>query len=220
MMAERRRTLRLGMMVIAGLVGTAGAVAAQTAPPAAEPAPAEATEFRVRPGDVLRIQVWPDTLLGGRYPIEDTGLIHLPALGAVRAGGRTLAELRTELRQRYGEALKAPIVTVTPIFRVSVIGAVQRPGLYEADPTRSVFDVISEAGGFRDDADAGDVRLIRDGRVYEINADDALEAGTTSMALGLRSGDRIVVPRQRFDFGMRDVLFVLQSVSLLLTLIN
>lgn len=175
--------------------------------------------FVIRPGDMLKIRVWPDAELGGEYTVEETGFVHLPVLGAVRAGGVEIGALRAELREMYGEALRSPVVSVTPVFGVSVVGAVQRPGLYHLEPTQTVFDAISVAGGFRDNARTDHIRLVRSGGVVEINARGTLELGGDDLALALRSGDRIVVPERR-QWSVRDVLWGLQSVALLITLIG
>lgn len=147
----------------------------------------------LRAGDMLRVRVWPDSALGGDFPVEAPGVVLLPVVGSVRASGRSLADLRRELRQRYEQAMKLPVVTILPVFRVSVLGAVQRPGLYQVDPTLTLFDVISLAGGFRPDARENDVRVVREGAVLPVDARQALETGALPEALRLRSGDRIVV---------------------------
>src|SRR5690606_6114239 len=106
-----------------------------------------AEDVVVRPGDVLRISVWPETSLGGDFPVESNGYVYLPILGEVPAGNVSLSTLRAQLREGYSSNMKNPVVTVTPLFRVSVLGAVARPALYNVDPTHTLFDVISLAGG-------------------------------------------------------------------------
>jgi len=179
------------------------------------------TEFLVRPGDILRIRIWPDSTLGGQFPVEETGLVYLPVLGEIRAAGMSLADLRRELRRGYGTTIKSPVVTVTPLFRVSVLGAVERPGLYQVEPTQSLFDVISLAGGFRRDAKQTKLRIIREGRVLEIDARHALESGEALLGLALRSGDRIVVPqRGNTLLTPQNVYFMVQSAFVLATVVQ
>ncbi|HKJ93966.1 MAG TPA: polysaccharide biosynthesis/export family protein, partial [Longimicrobiales bacterium] len=174
--------------------------------------------FIVRPGDLLRIRVWPDSLLSGRFPIEETGYVYLPVLGAIRAGGVRLSELRATLRRMYGEALKAPAVEVTPIFKVSVLGGVVRPGLYQVDPTQTLFDAISLAGGFAPGAKQNHVRLIRGDSIIEVNAKKALRESASPLALSLQSGDRIVVP-PGMQWRAIDIFYGIQSLAVLITLI-
>ena len=177
-------------------------------------------QFVVRPGNVLRITVWPDNALGGEFPVEESGFVYLPVLGPVRVGGMSLEALRNQLREAYGEAIRVPVVTVTPLFWVSVLGAVNRPGLYRVDPTQSLFDVLSLAGGMRQDAKENELRLIRGEQVLEINATSALETGEAQLALALRSGDRIVVPRRRSFWSPQNINLIIQSTLFVVTIIE
>jgi polysaccharide export outer membrane protein len=158
--------------------------------------PAQTDEYVVRAGDVLRIRVWPDSTLGGEFAVEETGLVYLPILAPLRAAGVSIETLRQDLRAQYGEQIRTPVITITPLFTVSVIGAVLRPGLFQVDPTQTLFDVISLAGGFRPDAKDEDLRVLRGGGVLQINAEQALETGGGGLSLALQSGDRVVIPQE------------------------
>jgi len=176
--------------------------------------------FVVRPGNVLRITVWPDGALGGEFAVEESGFVYLPVLGPVYAGGISLDALRRQLREAYREVIHEPVVTVTPLFRVSVLGAVNRPGLYRVDPSQSLFDVLSLAGGMRQDAKEDELRLIRDGQVLEINAERALETGEALLALALRTGDRIVVPKKQTLLTAQNVFYVLQAAVVAISILQ
>jgi polysaccharide biosynthesis/export protein len=175
-----------------------------------------ASDVVLRPGDVLRISVWPNPEASGDFSVEETGFVNLPYLQEVRAGGVPVSQLRAELRRRYAEAMRNPVVTVTPMYRVTVTGEVMRPGVQTITPTYSVFDVIALAGGFRPDSDAEKVRIVRAGEVVEYDALRALETGEGMDAVQLRSGDHIVVPaRRRAMISYRNALALLQTVSLI-----
>jgi polysaccharide export outer membrane protein len=162
------------------------------------PTASETSVLRV--GDILRIKVWPDSSLGGEYPVEETGLVYLPVIGEYHAAGRPISVIRQDLRTGYSRELKLPVVNVTPLFRVSVLGAVQKPGLYYADPTNTWFDLISDAGGFTSTADRNDLRILRDGQTLRVNAAQAeLESGGP-LNVPVQSGDRILVPAHTFSW--------------------
>lgn len=216
-----RRGRRLPLLLVAALAlaGCGSSGTAAPPPPSPDASPEAAGDLPVRPGDVLLITVWPSTELSGEYQVEETGLAHLPGIGAVEVGGRPLREVRADLRARYGEALRSPVVTITPRFLVSVLGAVNAPGLYPVEPSMSLFDVISLAGWFRDDARRDDVRILRQGETIEFDAESALRRGGGGLAEGLRSGDRIIVPERWFRLGeMRDVIILGNFVGLLIGL--
>ena len=194
----RRLVTGVGLLML--LAGLAGRADAQT--PSAAGQVSDASARIIRPGDVLRVRIWPDPEhdLSGEFPVEESGLIYLPLLGEVWAGGATLEEIRSRLRQGYEQAIKSSVVTVVPLFTVSILGAVVRPGLYRIDPTQVLFDVVSLAGGFTSGAKLEEVRVIRDGRVLEINAEQALATGAPLLVMALRSEDRIIVPERRQGF--------------------
>jgi protein involved in polysaccharide export with SLBB domain len=172
------------------------------------------TDYVIQPGDVLQVRVWPDTSLSGEFPIEETGYAYLPVVGRIEAGGQNLADIRASLRTAYAREMTMPVVTVTPIFRVSVLGAVRAPGLYRVDPTMTLFDAISMAGGFLENADPGRLRILRDGRVIEVNAQAALETGGPIGGVDLHSGDRVVVPEERWTFLTWDNVWRMVQVAI------
>ncbi|MDP2469919.1 MAG: polysaccharide biosynthesis/export family protein [Candidatus Palauibacterales bacterium] len=160
----------------------------------------------LRPGDVLRVSVWPDTDLSGEFPVEIDGNVYLPFLGGVRAIGIPGDELRRQIREGYQSAQRNAVVTVTPLYRIGVTGSVRRPGAYMVPPTDGFFDVIATAGGFDLRAREDRVSVIREGQVIVLNAKDAINKGETLPldALTLRSGDQIIVPFGAEPWSRRD----------------
>lgn len=206
------RSRALAATFVLGIMGWAGAASAQATGSGAS----GSADVLMRPGDVLRITVWPNSELGGEFVVEDSGLVYLPLLEAVRAGGVPIADLREDLRRRYGQAMQNPVVTVTPVYPVTITGEVQRPGIHMITSTSGVFEVIGMAGGFRERADSENLRVVRPGEVIEFDALRALETGQGMDAIQLRSGDHIVVPIRRaswLSFG--NALTALQTVSLI-----
>lgn len=177
-------------------------------------ATSSSNSLMLRPGDVLQISVWPNTELGGEFSIDEHGYVHLPVLEAVRVAGIPIETVRQELRRGYAQAMRNPVVNVTPLFSVIVTGAVQRPGVYSVTPTHSLFELIGMAGGFHQTADAEKVRVLRNGQVIRFDAVRALEYGEGMDEIQLRSGDQIVVPQSR-QFNWRAVLTLLQTASIL-----
>ncbi len=175
------------------LAGMAAVAVAATATPAAAQS---GSDLVLRPGDALRITVWPNAELGGDFPVEETGFVYLPFLGEVRATGIPVEELRTELRTGYSQAMQNPVVSITPLFRVGVVGAVRNQGIFPITPTDNVLDVIQLAGGFDPNANTEKVRIVREGEVVNLDAYAALNTGDMLPieVLRLRSGDQIVVP--------------------------
>ncbi len=213
-----KQATRVALAVVAALGGLTPAALAQSRAP--DSVRTLAAALILRPGDELDIRVWPDSSLSGIFPIEESGVVYLPALGPIQVAGLSLDSLRAELRRRYGQAMRMPVVTITPRFRVSVLGAVQRPGLYQITPAHTLFDVIGLAGGFRNDARDDRVRVVREGEVVELDARRALSTGVALTALQLRSGDQIVVPLRTRLLTLQNVYIVLQSAVFVVTVIS
>ncbi len=177
----------------------------------APPAPAQDTgsyDSPLRPGDALRVSVWPEADLGGQFPVEVDGNVYLPFLGAVRVTGVPGDELRRNIREGFQAAQRNAVVTVTPLYRIGVTGSVRAPGAYLVPPSDGFFNVIATAGGFDMRAKEDQVSVVRGGQVIRLNAEDAIKSGNTLPldALSLQSGDQIIVPFGALPWTFRDWL--------------
>lgn len=192
-------------------------MAALVAEPGSAQGAGVGAEFVFSPGDRLQITVWPDSSLGGIFPVEESGLVHLPLLGALRAAGKTVPQFREELREGYARDLQLPAVTLQALFRVSIIGAVRSPGVSWVDPSYGVFELLSEAGGLADNAKQDGIVVTRaTGASYQIDAELLQVPGSAESALALRAGDRVIVPkRSGWNWGI-----FLQSLTLVVTIAN
>ena len=175
------RSLLVGLLLGLSIVAPA---AAQTAVPA--------DTDHLRPGDVLRLRIWREPDLSGDFVVNERGEATLPKLGPVAVGGIPTDSLRSLLVGRYQAFLNNPSVEVTPLRRVSVLGAVKQPGLYPVDATMKVADVLALAGGPAPDGRQDRLELRRDGERVVARLDaSALVADSP-----LRSGDQIYVPQK------------------------
>ena len=79
------------------------------------------------------------------------GKITLPLIGRVEAGGLTVEQLETALNTRLKKYIQDPQVSVTvEEFRsqpVSVFGAVTKPGVIQLRGRKTLYEVLSMAGG-------------------------------------------------------------------------
>ena len=118
-----------------------------------------ADDYPIGPGDVIEINVaGVDEIqnLSQRVTGEET--ISLPFVGVINTRGLTDKTLRSEIRRRLQtNYVRNPQISLfVKEFRsrqVAVIGAVQKPGLYNlASSADTVMSMISQAGGMRADA--------------------------------------------------------------------
>ena len=122
--------------------------------------PAFVKEYRIGPKDLLEIAVFELPELNQTARVSEDGSISMPLLGKVVIEGLTKEELQQRLAGLLEEKyLKKARVTVFikeyQSQRVSVIGAVGKPGMYELIGRVSLLEMISQAGGLTDRASSG-----------------------------------------------------------------
>jgi len=111
------------------------------------------SNYILGPEDVIKIEVFDLPELSKTARVANDGTISLPLIGRVQAAGLTADQLRKELADKWGENyLQDPQVTVfIDEFKakpVSIIGAVEKPGLYPLTGRRTLIEMLSMAGGF------------------------------------------------------------------------
>lgn len=163
---------------------------AQTAEPASPPPPAaDGPQPMLHPGDLLQVRIWREPDLSGEFPVGTDGMVTLPKLGVQRAAGVPLDQLRDRLLEQYRVSLRNPSITIIPLRRVQVLGFVNRPGLFNVDPTLTLTGVLALAGGASGNGNLRRIRLVREGRVLH----ERVTAGATLVTLDVRSGDQLYV---------------------------
>lgn len=122
--------------------------------------------YRIGPQDVLDISVYQAPDLTKSVQVAESGTINLPLVGDVTAGGVTARELERELKNKYGARyLQDPQVTVFVreynSQRVTLEGAVERPGVYPYRGPVSLLQLVATAGGMKEVADGTEVMVFR-----------------------------------------------------------
>lgn len=119
------------------------------AAPVPDPVTTVTTHFQV--GDKLTVTVYDEPNLSGVYDVTPAGVVVLPLIGAVKAVGRSRAELEREIVRLYtgGKFLDDPKVTVDVVeFRpVYILGEVEKPGAYPYSAGLNVLTAVATAGG-------------------------------------------------------------------------
>ena len=185
---------------------TTSAPGAPTVPPAAS-GPAEARtantspDYRLVPGDKLRIEVYSDTQLSQSLQIRPDGKITLPLIGDVPAEGKTATELRDSLVSSLKEFNTNPVVTVIVVETVPpvfyVMGEVNAPGTFSIKGQVSAVQALAMAGGFKDFAKTKNIKILRKGangvpENVKFNYKDAAQG--KGPAVFMQPGDTIIVP--------------------------
>ena len=120
-------------------------------PAAALPQPTPRTNgYRIGPLDVLEISVFKVPELSTSVQVAETGTINLPLVGEISASGRTAQDVERDLTAKLGaKYLRAPQVSVFVkeynSQRVTVEGAVKKPGVYPMKGRMSLLQSIAMA---------------------------------------------------------------------------
>ena len=109
-------------------------------------------DYILGPEDVLTIEVFNLPEMKEKVRVENDGTIPVKLLGHVKAAGLTTEQLREQLEESWGKKyLQDPEVTVfINLFHarpVSLVGAVEKAGLYRLPGSRNLIEVIAMAGG-------------------------------------------------------------------------
>lgn len=158
----------------------AGLAACESVLPQAEPAPAAATapvasgeaaavgsEYRMGPGDKLKIVVFGHQDVSGEFVIDGSGNVALPLVGQFKAGALTVFELQDTLQKNLNDnyivnpRVSVEVLNYRPFF---ILGEVNKPGSYPYVAGIDVVQAVALAGGYTRRARTSAVSVTRDTR--------------------------------------------------------
>lgn len=181
---------------------------------AAEPALAGplSPDYRLGPLDVIEVSVFEVPELTKTLQVDAGGVISLPLIGPVTAGGRTIGEIEREIEQRLKkEYLQSPQVSVFvkdyTSQRITVEGAVNSPGVFAISGRTTLLQAIAMAKGPDRTADESGVIVFRTGAHSKTAAVFDLEpirSGASPDPV-LVAGDVIVVDQSAARTAWRDL---------------
>lgn len=166
-------------------------------------------------GDVLAITVWENIDEGLLNPtgigatqlpsirVDERGQIFVPYVGAMRAAGLTIGQLRRNIEAALSQKTLNPQINVYRAQatgrQVSIQGVVNAPGLYPIEPeTTSVLPMIARAGGVSIDAEIVRLKLRRGQIQGEIWLQDLYDDPRNDIHLA--GGDALIAERDRRIF--------------------
>ena len=170
-----------------------------TASTSATPA---ATDYRLAPGDKLRVEVYKDAQLSQSLQIRPDGKVTLPLIGDIVAIDLTPMQLRDRISNSLKEYITNPVVTVivveaSPVM-IHVMGEVATPGSIPMRGPMTVLQALAMAGGFKEFANTKDIRILRRPsgilktvETLSFNYNDAIKGNAPPVFLS--PGDMVVV---------------------------
>ncbi len=177
--------------------------------------------YKVRSGDVLKIEVLEDTSLNRSVLVLPDGSASFPTIGVFRAKGRSIDQIRQTLtaglapnyandpnvyvsvEQVFVPQPRAPRAPAKPVtIDIFTMGEVANPGALEAKPGTTILQAIAIAGGLTKFAAPKRIELRRidkNGveRIYRYNYLNPRASNSVKSGERLYKGDVIVVPARK-----------------------
>jgi len=175
-------------------------------------------DYKIGAEDLLEISVFEDEKLNKTVRVSSQGNVNFPLLGVLKVKGLTAGELEREIRDLLTEKyFQDPNVSVFikeyRNQRISIIGAVEKPGVYEVSGQKTVLDLMAISGGLKEDAGQllflirppnpeegvtkkGEEKVSNEASVqtFIVNLEDLLIKGDLSLNLPLLHGDVVNIP--------------------------
>jgi protein involved in polysaccharide export with SLBB domain len=189
--------MRAVFLVLAVLVASLFAVfspAHAQAPAAPADIGKVSSDYRLGPGDKLKITVFGNQDVSGEAVIDPQGKIAVPLLGQVQAGGQTVADVQKTITEALNkDYIVDPKVTIEvlnyrPFF---ILGEVNKPGSYFYIAGLNLRQAIAIGGGYTRRARTSEALIHRIGG----NGEETITANPETLIL---PGDTVDVPRRLF----------------------
>ncbi len=193
-----RLSLRCGLVSVLLLTAQIGVAQGQ--------APETAASDDLRPGDVLRVTVYGMPELSGELIVGQDGAPLHPLYRYVSVVGLPQEAVESSIEGVLRRFEAAPRFVVERLVRFIIGGSVGQPGFHNVPPGTTVRQGVLVAGGALEEGRDDGVRLVRAGRMTELDLEGAGQ-------IALTSGDEVIVaaPRQRSTF--RDVIGPLAALA-------
>ena len=172
-----------------------GACAGDSATTTSGAVVAQASDYRLGPGDRVSIKVFGQQDISGEFDISATGQLSLPLIGQVGAATHTVTELQQIITNKLAEKyivnpqVAIQVTNYRPFF---ILGQVNKPGSYPYQAGLNVRQAVAISGGYTRRAREEPVRIIRvgpDGHEQRIESDGSAP---------ILPGDSIDVERRLF----------------------
>lgn len=199
--------IRTAALLIMSVLAQACASGGSVVPANSCTAPQETNEdYRIGPGDTLKVVVWRNAELSTTVPVRPDGKITTPLIDDLNASGKTPSQLSAEMEQILSEYLRTPEVSVIvtgqgAANQIQVVGEVVAPQAMSFREGLKVLDLVVAVGGLTDFAAGNRANLVRQLSTGQIECRVKLKdllGGDMSQNIEVYPGDVLVVPETRF----------------------
>ena len=181
-----------------------------------------ALDYRIGADDLLQVTIYnipeqearatPRTVI---LRVSQQGMIVVPLAGEINVKGMAVADVQRELAKLYSKYIRNPQIGVMVTEyrqRASVMGAVQKPGVFELTGPKTVIDMLALAGGvtekagnqvhvYRQDEKGNRQSMVIDLMVLANNTGAVTDGkNTEAVNMPMQAGDVINVPQSGMFF--------------------
>ena len=155
-------------MTFGAMTGSAHAQAVVPAAPGVTPA--QSMDYLLGPADKVRVTVYGEPSLSGEFFVTGSGLMSLPLIGEIKAGGMTVGQFQQAVQKALSDGylkdprVSAEVLTFRPFY---ILGEVEKPGTYPYTSGLTVLNAVATAGGFTYRADKKNVWIKHNGETTE-----------------------------------------------------
>lgn len=172
------------------------------------PALANDSDYSVGDGDVLKVTVYDHPDMTTVVRVSGGGTILLPLVGPIQIDGLTVDQVAEKISKALsdGYIVNPQVAVFVQEFRskkVTIIGQVKTPGLYELSGPSTLLELISKAGGLTPDF-GNNVTIHRknasdptETKIINIDLKNLLENGASALDVPVMDGDSVVVAKAK-----------------------
>lgn len=129
-------------------------------------------EYKLGPGDKVRVTVFGEQALSGEFTVANNGAVAMPLVGEVPAGGLNPASFQAAVQEKLTASgmvkepkVSADVIAYRPYY---ILGEVSKPGQYPYAIGLTVTKAVATAGGFTYRANDRQVYITREGTAQEV----------------------------------------------------
>lgn len=175
----------------------------------AETASIPASEYRIGPGDKLKVFVWEHDDLSLDVPVRPDGKISTPLVEDMVAEGKTPTQLADDMEGVLKDFIRGPVVSViVQEFKgqfseqIRVVGQAENPQALSYREGITLLDVMIEVGGLTQFAAGNKAKIVRTTGDTEteipVRLADLMKKGVIAQNTAMRPGDVLIIPESFF----------------------
>ncbi len=166
---------------------------------------------KLGPGDLVEVNVYNVPELTTKARVSGAGDVYLPLIDYVHVDGLTQEEAQALIEKRLSDGgfVRSPHVTIfvdeAASQGVNIIGEVMKPGIYPDTADHKLYEMLSQAGGFTQQA-SRKISVVRKGETQPIQVDLPRNlADDVSKNIDILPGDTISIPKAPIIYVVGDV---------------